>query len=244
MSQPIVMDNAGMLSVRAAEEITHIAGEAICTHGEFSLCLTGGSTPASTYELLATRFHLSVDWKEVQFFWGDERCVAPGDLDSNFGMAERTMLSKLELRAEQIHRMRGEDEPVNAALEYERELRAFFGLRQPGEFPSFNLLLLGLGENAHVASLFPHHPALHENGRLAVAVDVEATPSRRISLTMPVINSAETVMFLVSGANKAAAVRNVLQGPDDSEQYPAQLVKPRSGNVVWLMDRAAASELK
>ncbi|MBV8358981.1 MAG: 6-phosphogluconolactonase [Deltaproteobacteria bacterium] len=243
-SQLLVMDNAQELYVRAAEEIAHFAGEAICTHGEFTLCLTGGTTPASSYELLATRFHLSVDWKEVQFFWGDERCVPPDDPASNFGMANRTMLSKLALRPEQIHRMRGEDEPLHAAQEYERELRAFFRLEQPDDFPCFNLMLLGLGENAHVASLFPRHPALHEKTRLAVAVEVEAVPSRRISLTMPVINNAERVMFLVSGEKKAAAVRNILRGPADPEQYPAQFVKPHSGEIIWLMDKAAASELK
>jgi 6-phosphogluconolactonase len=243
-SQLIVMDNAQALYVRAAEEIAHFAGEAICTHGEFTLCLTGGSTPASTYELLATRFHLSVDWKEVQLFWGDERCVPPDDPASNFGMANRTMLSKLALRPEQVHRMRGEDEPAQAAHEYERELRAFFRLEQPDDFPSFNLLLLGLGENAHVASLFPGHPALHEKTRLAVAVEVEAVPRRRISLTFPVINHAERVMFLVSGANKAAAVRQILQGPPDPDQYPGQYVKPDRGEVVWLLDQAAASALK
>jgi len=243
-SQLIVMDNAQALYVRAAEEIAHFAGEAICTHGEFSLCLTGGTTPASTYELLATRFRLSVDWKEVQFFWGDERCVPPDDPASNFGMANRTMLSKLALRPEQIHRMRGEDEPLRAAQEYEQELRAFFGLEQPSDYPCFNLLLLGLGENAHVASLFPRHPALHEETRLAVAVEVEAAPSRRISLTLPVINSAERVMFLVSGENKAAAVRSILRGPADPDQYPGQFVNPHSGEIVWLIDQAAARELK
>jgi 6-phosphogluconolactonase len=243
-SQLIVMDSAFELFVRAAEEIAHLAGEAICTHGEFTLCLTGGNTPASTYELLATRFHLSVDWKEVQFFWGDERCVPPDDPASNFGMANRTMLSKLALRPEQIHRMRGEQEPALAAQEYEQELRTFFHLERPVDFPSFNLVLLGLGDNAHVASLFPHHPALQEKTRLAVAVEVEAAPSRRISLTLPVINNAERVMFLVSGANKAEAVRDVLQGSAEPDQYPAQFVKPPRADVVWLMDKAAASKLR
>jgi 6-phosphogluconolactonase len=238
------MDDAAALFVRAAEEIAHFAGEAICTHGEFTLCLTGGSTPASTYELLATRFHLSVDWKELQFFWGDERCVPPDNPESNFGMANRTMLSRLGLRSEQIHRMRGEDAPSHAASEYERELRNFFHLEQDSELPSFNLMLLGMGDNAHVASLFPHHPALNEKDRLVVSVEVDATPRRRISLTMPVINNAQRVMFLVSGEKKAAAVKNVLQGKADPQQYPAQLVKPRSGEVVWLMDKAAASQLR
>jgi 6-phosphogluconolactonase len=243
-SQLIVMDDAQALYMRAAEEIAHFAGEAICTHGEFTLCLTGGMTPASTYELLATRFHLSVDWKGVQFFWGDERCVPPESPASNFGMANHTMLARLSLQQEQIHRIRGEAEPGLAASEYERALRAFFRLEQPQSFPSFNLLLLGLGDNAHVASLFPHHPALYEKTRLTVAVDVEVEPSRRVSLTMPVINNAERVLFLVSGEKKAAAVRNVLQGPQDPAQFPAQLVKPGSGEIVWLMDKAAASGLK
>src|ERR1700751_2817837 len=123
MPQPklIILNDPQELYVRAAEEVAHIAGEAVCTHGEFTICLSGGSTPASTYELLATRFHLSVDWKEVQFFWGDERCVPPDDPASNFGMANRTMLSKLTLRPEQVHRMRGEDEPEQAAQQYEHE---------------------------------------------------------------------------------------------------------------------------
>src|SRR5216684_6731804 len=136
--QIIVLDDLQALYVRAAEEITHFSGEAICTHGEFTLCLSGGSTPAATYDLLATRFRLSVDWKEVQFFWGDERCVPPDDPESNFAMAYRTMLSKLEVRPDQIHRIRGEQPPEQAALDYEEELRASFGLG-PGEFPPFNL---------------------------------------------------------------------------------------------------------
>src|SRR5882757_5183073 len=147
MAEPkiIILNDADELYVRAAEETAHIAGESICTHGEFTLCLSGGSTPAATYELLATRFHLSVDWKELQFFWGDERCVPPTDPESNFAMANRTMLSKLSLRPEQVHRMRGEDAPAIAAASYEEELVKHFGVSE-GEFPRFDLILLGLGD--------------------------------------------------------------------------------------------------
>src|ERR1700730_17054040 len=127
-SNIIVMDDAPALSMRAAEEIAHVAGEAICMHGEFTLCLTGGTTPAKTYELLATRFELSVDWKEVQFYWGDDRCVPPTDPSSNYGMANRTLLSKLKIKPEQIHRIRGEDKPEDAARAYEAELRKNFKL--------------------------------------------------------------------------------------------------------------------
>jgi 6-phosphogluconolactonase len=244
MSEPqiLILEDAAAVHVRGAEEITHLSGEAICMHAEFKLCLTGGATPAATYELLATRFRLSVDWKEVQFFWGDERCVPPDDAASNFGMANRTMLEKLGLRPDQIHRMRGEDPPAQAALDYEAELRRCFGIAE-GEWPRFDLVLLGLGANAHIASLFPGHPALHESERLAVAVTVEAEQPNRVTLTAPVINHAARVMFMVTGAEKAAAVKAVLEGPRDPERYPAQLVAPVDGEVLWLIDKPAASML-
>lgn len=244
MSEPQIqiLEDAAATHVRAAEEIAHFAGEAICTHAEFNFCLTGGSTPAATYELLATRFRLSVDWKEVQFFWGDERCVPPGDQASNFGMANRTMLEKLALRPEQIHRMRGEDPPEQAASEYEDEIRRCFSIAKE-DWPRFDLILLGLGANAHIASLFPGHPALHEAERLAMAVTVEAEQPHRVTLTAPVINHAARVMFIVTGAEKAAAVKAVLEGPRDPDRYPAQLVAPEDGELLWLMDRAAASLL-
>jgi 6-phosphogluconolactonase len=241
-SNVIVLDDAGALHVRAAEEIAHIAGEAICTHGEFTLCLTGGSTPAGVYELLATRFHLSVDWKEVQFFWGDERCVPPDDQASNYGMANRTMLSKLTLNPGQVHRIHGEEQPEQAARDYEDELRRSFSL-SADEFPRFNLILLGLGENSHIASLFPNHPAIHDSKRLAIAVEVDAPQRHRVSLTAPVLNSAAHVIFIVSGEGKADAVRNVIEGPRDPERFPGQIIAPSDGEVLWLIDKAAASKL-
>jgi 6-phosphogluconolactonase len=241
--QIIVLDDAEAMSVRAAEEIVHVSGEAICTHGQFTLCLTGGNTPARIYNLIATRFHLSVDWNAVHLFWGDERCVPPGDEASNYGMANRTMLSGLNLDPGQIHRMRGEDDPEAAARAYEDELREFFSLAE-NEFPRFELVLLGLGDNVHIASLFPGSPAIHESRRLVSAVEVDAPQRRRITLTPPVLNHAARVMFIVSGANKAEAVRLALQGPRDIDKYPAQLIDPDRTEVMWLLDRAAASQLK
>lgn len=237
--QIIVLDSLEALYVRGAEEIAHLAGDAICTHGEFSFCLAGGTTPAGSYDLLATRFHYSIDWSEVQFFWGDERCVPPDDASSNFAMAQRTMLAKLELRPEQVHRIRGEEQPESAASHYEDELRQFFRLA-PGAVPSFNLVQLGLGENAHIASLFPRHPALHEEKRLVVAVEVDAPQRYRVSLTAPVLNNAANVFFIVGGEAKAQAVKQVLEGPRDPEQFPAQLIQPAKGQVLWLLDKAAA----
>ena len=244
MPQPhlIILNDAHEVYVRAAEEIAHIAGESICTHGEFTFCLSGGSTPAATYDLLATRFNLSVDWKEVQFYWGDERCVPPDHPESNFGMTNRTMLSKLALRPEQIHRMRGEDPPPQAAAAYERELKKCFGLSE-SEFPRFDLILLGLGDNRHTASLFPGDPALHETQRMVVAVEVDAEPRKRLTITPPVINNAQRVMFLVAGQGKAAAVKDVIEGPRDPDKFPAQIVDPHEGELIWILDKAAASML-
>jgi 6-phosphogluconolactonase len=244
MAEPriTVLDDPESLYVHAAEEIAHIAGEAICSHGEFTFCLSGGSTPEKVYELLATRFKLSVDWKEVQFFWGDERCVPPAHPHSNYGMAERAMLSKLELRSSQIHRIRGEDPPSDAARKYEDEVRAACAVG-PGEFPHLDMVLLGLGENRHTASLFPGSPALHEMERLAVAVEVDAEDRNRITLTPPAINSARRVMFIAAGQAKAEAVRDVLEGPHDPDRIPAQAIAPVEGEILWMLDRAAASLL-
>lgn len=227
------------MAVRAAEEIVHVSGEAICTHGQFALCLTGGNTPAPIYDLIATRFHLSVDWNAVQLFWGDERCVPPDHPESNYGMAQRTMLSKLSLRPDQVHRMRGEDSPEVGARAYEELLRDQFGLEED-ELPRFDLVLLGLGDNVHIASLFPGHPALHESRRLVLPVEVDAQPRQRLTLTAPVLNEASRVMFMVSGEGKAQAVKAALQGPRDPERFPAQLIAPARGEVMWVLDKAAA----
>ena len=241
--QLIVLDDKPALLTRVAEEIVHIAGEAVCTLGEFSICLTGGTTVGDGYELLADRFRLSVDWKAVEFFWGDERCVAPTSPDSNYNLATQMMLSKLDLKPSQIHRIRGEDQPAEAASSYERELRETFTL-SAGELPRFDLVLLGVGDNAHIASLFPHTPAIHEARRLAVAVEVNAPQRHRVSLTAPVLNRAAHVMLIVSGANKAQAIKNIFEGPHNPDEYPAQLIDPSDGDVMWLLDKAAASLLK
>ena len=240
--QIIILDTAEALFVRAAEEIAHVAGEAICMHGEFNLCLTGGTTPERTYDLLATRFELSVDWKEVQFYWGDERSVPPDDPSSNYAMANRKMLGKLKLKPDQVHRIRGEEKPADAARAYEEELRSRFNL-DDGEFPRFDLMLLGLGDNCHMLSLFPGIPELHEEHRLVVPVEVDDKVRHRVTLTTPVMNNSARIMFLVSGEKKAAAVKRVLEGTDDPERVPAHLVAPKDGVVIWMMDKAAASQL-
>ena len=245
MSEPkiTILDDPQSVYIHAAEEITHFSGEDICTHAQFTIALSGGSTPAAIYELLATRFRLSVDWKEVQFWWGDERCVPPDDRQSNYAMANRTLLSHLELRPEQVHRMRGELTPAEAARAYEQELRSVFTLAD-GEFPRFGLVMLGLGDNRHTLSLFPgHRAAIEETQRLVVADEVEATPRPRVTLTPPVANHAQRAMFVATGEAKAAAVRDVIAGPRDPLKFPAQIIQPSDGELIWLLDKAAASLL-
>src|SRR5271157_1236122 len=245
MSEPqlFVLEDAQAVTVRAAEEVAHVAGEAISIHGQFTLCLAGGSTPAAMYELLATRFKLSVDWKEVQFFWGDDRCVPPDHKASNFAMATRTMLSPLGIKPEQIHRIHGELKPDECATAYEAELRKFFSLR-PGQLPRFDLALLGLGANAHTASLFPGDPAIHETRRMALAVEVDdPTQRHRVTLTAPVLNNAARVMFVVHGADKAPAVQQILEGPRNLDRFPAQVIAPKDGEFIWILDKQAAGRL-
>ncbi len=245
MSEPkiVVLDDTASLHVHAAEEIAHLAGEAICTHGEFTIALSGGSTPAGIYELLAQRFEMSVDWKEVQFYWGDERCVGPEDKLSNYAMANRTMLSPLEIKPAQIHRMKGELAPEEGALAYEAELARGFNLTDGG-LPRFDLVLLGLGSNRHCLSLFPgDRGAIHESKKMVIAVNVDAEPRNRISFTQAVANNAQRLMFVVSGPAKADAVHDVIEGPRDADRFPAQIIAPTDGEVIWMLDRAAASKL-
>jgi 6-phosphogluconolactonase len=243
MSEPkiTILDDAQSVYVHAAEEIAHFAGEDICTHAQFTIALSGGSTPAAIYELLATRFQLSVDWKEVQFFWGDERCVPPDDKLSNYAMADRTLLKHLAIKPDQIHRMRGELSPDDAAQSYEDELRAAFGIGD-GEFPQFNLVMLGLGDNRHTLSLFPgDRKAIEEKTRAVIAVEVDATPPWRITFTPAVANHAQRAMFIVTGREKAEAVRDIIEGPRDPIRFPAQSIQPAGGELIWLLDKAAAS---
>lgn len=245
MSEPkiTILDDAQSVYVHAAEEIAHFSGEDICTHAEFTIALSGGSTPAAVYDLLGTRFKLSVDWKEVQFFWGDERCVPPDNELSNFAMAQRTLLSHLQLRPEQVHRMRGELAPDEAASAYEDELKRAFSLGD-GEMPQFGLVMLGLGDNRHTLSLFPgQKAAIEETERMVVAVTVDAVPPNRISFTPPVANNARRAMFIATGREKAEAVRDIIEGPRDPLKFPAQIVQPEDGELLWLLDKAAASLL-
>ncbi len=227
----------------AAEEVLSCAKKAIAARGGFTIVLSGGSTPKSLFNLIAANAATSVDWSKVFFFWGDERHVAPTDADSNFRMADETLLSKISVPAGNIFRIPAENPDAGAAARaYEKTLNEFFALKA-GEFPRFDLILLGMGPDGHTASLFPETEALQERSHLVVANWVEKLKTFRITLTVPVINAAREVAFLVSGGDKSPALREVLQGKASPEKYPSKLVRPGEGKLLWFLDRAAASEL-
>jgi 6-phosphogluconolactonase len=231
-----IVAGAEALFRAAADEFVSAAEESVRAKGSFTVALSGGSTPKGLYSLLAGDARTS--WNIVHFFWGDERHVPPGDADSNFRMARETLLARVP--AGQVFRIKGETPDASAAAaEYESELRAFFKLAD-GEFPQFDLVLLGMGPDGHTASLFPGTKALHEERRLVVSNWVGKFFSERITLTPPVLNNAARVMFLVQGEDKAPALKAVLEGPFEPEQLPAQLIRPRQGRLLWLVDATAA----
>ena len=231
------------LFAAAADEVIRCATDAVARSGRFTIALSGGSTPKNLFNLLATNARTTLPWDRMFFFWGDERHVAPTDADSNYRMADEAMLSKIPVAAGNIFRVPSENpDAAAAAAAYEQTLQKFFALA-PGTFPQFDLILLGMGPDGHTASLFPGNPALQEKKRLVIADWVEKMKTHRITLTLPVLNAAREVAFLVSGTDKAQALKAVLEGEAAGEQYPSKLVKPADGKLVWLVDRAAASAL-
>jgi len=231
------------LFAAAAEEVVRAANEAISARGRFALALSGGSTPKSLYTLLATNARASFPWERSFFFWSDERHVPPTDPDSNYRMADESMLSKIPVPAGNVFRIAAENPDAAAAADlYEQTLRKFFAV-EAGQFPHFDLILLGLGPDGHTASLFPGTAALQDKSHLILANWVEKLKTSRISFTLPLLNAARCVAFLVSGTDKAPALHAVLETDAPGEQYPSKLVQPTDGKLIWLVDRAAASEL-
>lgn len=239
----VVCRDPDELSERAAAEVARLIDASIQAGDRFTVALSGGSTPRSLYALLARPEWDRVPWEKIHLFWGDERCVPPDHPDSNYGMAREALISKVPIPAANVHRIEGEKDPELAAAAYEMCLKRFFRLRD-GEFPRFDLVLLGLGEDGHAASLFPGSDALRERRRLVVAAYVERLGAWRVTLTLPVLNHAANVWFLAAGRNKADVVKRVLCGDPGAEDLPAALVRPAGGRMVWLVDEAALSGLR
>ncbi len=239
-----ILQDAAAIAKRAAEEFIKSASAAAKTNGSFSVCLAGGSTPKALYTLLAgDALRPQLPWDKMQFFFGDERHVAPTHPDSNFRMATETLISKAPLKPEQVHRIKAENpDTEQAAREYELELRSHLHLAA-GDAPRFDLVLLGMGNEGHTLSLFPGTKALRDNGRLVVRNWVGKLFAERITLTAPAVNNAALVIFMVAEADKALALKAVLEGPYEPEQLPAQLIDPKNGRLLWLVDAAAGGIL-
>lgn len=236
-----VFGTAEELARTAASRFVSSAQAAISAPGRFAVSLAGGKTPQRVYEIIGTDFIGLVDWANTHLFFGDERCVPPSDPDSNYLMAYTTMISKVPIPASNVHRIIGEGDATAGAQAYEQELKKFFGNVR---WPRFDLVFLGMGTDGHTASLFPSSSALDETAKwVATAKPVSNFPNR-ITLTLPVINNAAQVLFLVSGAEKAMTLNRVLRGAaGPSPRLPAELVKPINGSLEWLVDRVAAARL-
>jgi len=225
----------------AAEEFVRVGKAAIAARGRFAVALSGGSTPKSLYSLLAAQ-HAAFDWNHTFLFFGDERHVPPDHPDSNYRMVNEALLTKISIPTANVFRVKAENpDAAAAALEYENELRRFFAL-QSGEFPRFDLILLGIGPDGHTASLFPGSEGLKEQSRLVIANWVAKFGTYRLSFTFPVLNHSAQIMFLASGPDKADMVHLVLEGKH-TPPYPSQQVQPINGTLLWMLDEAAAQRL-
>jgi 6-phosphogluconolactonase len=224
----------------AADLFTQMAADCAESQGRFSVALSGGSTPKGMFSLLASDAYRSrIDWNKVHLFWGDERSVPPDHKDSNYRMANESMISKVPVPPENVHRMHAEESDIDAAAaDYEALLRRHFNLKE-GQFPRFDLLLLGMGDDGHTASLFPGTKALSEKARIVVPNWVEKFNTNRVTLTAPAINNARVILFMAAGEGKRGPLKEVLTGQRNPNLYPSQLIDAVDGKVIWMVDDAA-----
>lgn len=231
----------------AAEHVIEITSQGITDNGRVAIALSGGSTPRPLYSLLATEtYSQRIDWPKIHVFWGDERGVPPDNPQSNYQMARETLLEAVPIPMSNVHRIHGEQDPEKAAAAYEKELRTFFGVNATDGSPrlGFDLILLGMGDNGHIASVFPGLSAVNERQHWVMAEYVEVVSMWRITLTPVVINAAKNVLFIVSGAEKAERLHSVLEGPFQPAVLPAQIIRPARGRLLWLLDKAVAGGLR
>jgi 6-phosphogluconolactonase len=240
-----IYDGADALSRAAAEYFLEVAQNAVKANGVARIAISGGNTPKRTFELLANpaeKFFKAMPWAQIELYWVDERTVPPDSKDSNYRMTREALLSKVPLKPERIFRIEGELEPEQAAARYESAIRNHLRL-EGAQGPRFDLLQLGIGPDGHTASLFPHTEAIHELIRIAVANHVPQLNTWRVTLTSPVINEARDVFFLIAGKDKAQPLHDVLLGKFDPETLPSQLIRPRNGRLLMLLDKDAAALL-
>ena len=220
-----------------AEEMANNISESTKNNRTFTIALSGGSTPETLFTILSKKFAEKVPWQLVHIFWGDERCVPPDDKESNFGMANKNLLTKIKIPSTNIHRVRGEDDPEREALRYSEEISAFNAKRN--DLPFFDLIILGLGEDGHTASIFPGHTELFDSERICEVAFHPVTKQKRITLTGKVINNADNISFLVTGEKKAGVIQSLFRKNSTSSNYPASHVNPVYGRLYWFLDKEA-----
>lgn len=225
------------MAEKFAEEMVQMINDSAKNSKPFSVALSGGSTPELLFSVLGDHFSRSANWESVHFFWGDERCVPPDHPESNYGMTKRKLISKIEIPVLNIHRIRGEDDPQKEALRYSEEIS--LNTRKRKEVPLFDLVLLGLGEDGHTASIFPGHLDLFDSDKVCEVAFHPVTLLKRITITGKVINNADNVIFLVTGKNKETIVEKILKNNQSAQNYPASYVVPAYGRLSWYLDQEA-----
>lgn len=234
-----IFPDSETLAAFSAHRIVKLIDATLKHNERFSLALSGGSTPQPTYRAIAETYSNTVDWGRVHIFFGDERTVPPDHADSNYKMAKETLIDHLNIPDENIYRIAGENDPTTAARDYEAVIRDYFKHEPPG----FDLTLLGIGDDGHTASLFPHTSALTLANQWVAANPVEKLNTTRITLTPELINLSSNVMFIVSGDSKSSALHQIIDGDSNPQEFPAQLIQLTDGHLLWALDEAAAAQL-
>lgn len=240
-----IFESKSALAQSAAELILSEATDAMSRQGYFNFVLSGGSTPEQLYRLLASpAYRETMPWDRTHFFWGDERCVPPDSVNSNFGQARKLLIEPVNARKQNVHRIKGELTPLEAAADYSARLARL--AREKSRGPRFDLVLLGMGEDGHTASLFPGKSMNWYGKEYAVGVeaDYDGRPANRVTLTPIAFNNSRNILFLVTGSMKAETVRAVLKDEEDPVRWPVHLIKPVGGKVIWFLDEAAGDRVR
>jgi len=234
----LVFQNSDSLVKGFTEYFVKLAHE---KKGSFSVALSGGSTPKVWFQYLAENHKNDIPWENIHLYWGDERCVPPEDAESNYGMTKKFLLDEIQIPENNIHRIQGELDPVEAAKNYESELTESL---QGSDYPVFDLIILGMGDDGHTASIFPHEIKSWDSEKICVVATHPVSGQKRVSLTGKVINAASAVAFLVTGKNKEERVREIFHQEPTAAYYPANLVSPSNGTLHWFLDKDAANQLE
>jgi len=229
------------LAEKFAQEMVFLINESAKNCKPFTIALSGGTTPELLFSVIGDHFSKSVQWKYVHFFWGDERCVPADSSESNFGMTKRKLFDKIEIPSSNIHRIIGENDPESEAVRYSEEISG--GTNKRNGLPVFDLVILGLGDDGHTASLFPDHPELFSSDKICEVAVHPLTHQRRITITGRVLNNAEAIVFLVTGSKKAVIVERILKEGPSAQNFPASYIVPVKGRLTWYLDKEAGTFL-